>query len=301
MGKFYKINKNGEVSVEFNTLFNKEDIKNATFVTGGCLVSAIGVNMFLVNAKLLSGGVSGIALLIQYALNIPIGYTILLLNIPLLMLSYRKLNRRFTIYSIIGTVSLSLFLILTENLSSILTVQDTLLFCVYGGILTGIGAGLAYSNHGSEGGMNIVVMLVKKKYDNFDVGQLGFIVNCIIVFLGMLLNGITVALYTLMSMYIAGFVTDKMIHGLSRKKVLLIITDKKDEVFEYITTFMHGGATILSGEALAGKERKVIYCVVHISKLPQFKYSVQKIDKDAFISIIDASEVDGKGFNSSIL
>lgn len=287
--------------MKINTIFNKQNIKNATFVIVGCFLSAIGVNMFLVNAKLFSGGVSGIAILIQYALKFPAGYTVLLANIPLLILSYRKLNKRFTIYSTIGTLSLSLFLLLTKNLSSVLIIHDTLLFCVYGGVLTGIGAGLAYSNHGSEGGMNIVVMLVKKKYDSFDVGQLGFIVNCIIVFIGMLLNGIPIALYTLMSMYIAAVVTDKIIHGLSRKKVLLIITDKEDEVCEYITTSMHREATILNGTALTGRERKVIYCIVHVSKLPAFKYSVLKLDKDALISIIDASEVDGKGFNSSIL
>lgn len=164
-----------------NKIFNQQNIKNAIFVIVGCLLSAIGVNMFLVNAKLFSGGVSGIAILIQYALNVPAGYTVLLANIPLLVLSYRKLNKRFTIYSMIGTISLASFLLLTKNLSSILTVHDELLFCVYGGVLTGLGAGLAYSNHGSEGGMNIVVMLVKKKYDSFDVGQLGFIVNCVLV------------------------------------------------------------------------------------------------------------------------
>jgi uncharacterized membrane-anchored protein YitT (DUF2179 family) len=287
--------------VRSDTIFNKQNIKNAIFVIAGCLLSAIGVNMFLVSAELFSGGMSGIAILIQYALKIPAGYTVLIANIPLLALSYRKLNKRFTIYSIIGTVSLSLFLLLTKNLNSIVTVHDTLLFCVYGGVLTGVGAGIAYSNHGSEGGMNIVVMLLKKKYDNLDVGQLGFIVNCVIVFCGMLLNGIAVALYTLMSMYIAAFVTDKMIHGLSRKKVLLIITDKEDEVCEYIEMHKHRGATLLNGKAIAGKERRVIYCIVHVSRLPELKYSVLKIDGDALISIIDASEVDGRGFNSSIL
>lgn len=287
--------------MKINTIFNKQDIKNAIFVIGGCLLSAIGVNMFLVNAKLFSGGLSGMAILIQYAFKIPAGYTVLIANIPLLALSYRRLNKRFTIYSMIGTVSLSLFLVLTENLSSIITVHDALLISVYGGVLMGLGAGLAYSNHGSEGGMNIVVMLIKKKYDNFDVGQLGFIVNCVIVLLGMLLNGITIALYTLVSMYIAGFITDKVIRGLSRKKVLFIITDKENEVCEYITNSKHHGTTILNGNALTGKERKVIYCIVHVSKLPEFKYSVQKIDEDALISIIDASEVDGRGFNSNIL
>mgnify|MGYP001579523944 CR=1 FL=1 len=149
--------------------------------------------------------------------------------------------------------------------------------------------------------MNIVVMLVKKRYNNFNVGQLGFSVNCVIVFLGMILNGITVGLYSLMSMYIAAFVTDKMILGLSRKKVLLIVTDKEDEVCDYITISMHSEATILDGKGLTGNERKVLYCIVHVSRLPEFKYSILKIDGDALISIIDASEVDGKGFNSSIL
>lgn len=287
--------------MKFNTVFNKQSIKNTIFVIVGCLISAIGINMFLVNAKLFSGGVSGIAILVQYAFHIPSGYTVLLVNIPLLALSYKVLNKRFTIYSMIGTISLSLFLILTENLSSILTVDDTLLFCVYGGVLTGIGAGLAYSNHGSEGGINILVMLVKKKYDSFDVGQLGFIINCIIVFIGMLLNGIVTALYTLMSMYIAGFVTDKLIHGLSKKKVLLIISDKEKEVCDYIEKRMYRGATILEGKSIDGSERKVLYCIVHVSRLPEFKYSVKKIDKDALISIIDAAEVDGRGFDSNIL
>jgi uncharacterized membrane-anchored protein YitT (DUF2179 family) len=287
--------------MKISTIFNRQNIKNAVCVIVGCLISAIGINMFLINAKLFSGGLSGIAILVQYTLKFPAGYTVLLGNIPLLVLSYKKLNKRFTVYSILGTLLLSLFLVLTQHLTSIISVNDTLLLSVYGGILTGIGHGVAYANHGSEGGMDIVVMLVKKKYDSFDVGQLGFIVNCVIVFLGMLLNGIPIALYTLMSMYISGVVTDKMIHGLSRKKVLLIITDKEQEVCEYIKAYKYHGVTILEGKALTGSERKVIYCIVHISRLPAFKFGVQKIDNNALISILDASEVDGRGFNTSIL
>lgn len=257
--------------------------------------------MFLVNAKLFGAGLSGIAILVQYALKFPAGYTVLLGNIPLLVLSYNNLNKRFTVYSTLGTLSLSIFLILTQHLTSIISVHDTLLLCVYGGILSGAGHGIAYANHGSEGGMDIVVMLVRKKYDSFDVGQLGFFVNCIIVFIGMLLNGITIALYTLMSIYIAGVITDKMIYGLSRKKVLLIITDKEQDVCNYIAAYKYHGVTILEGKALTGNERKVIYCIVHISRLPAFKFGVQKIDNNVLISILDASEVEGRGFNTSIL
>lgn len=287
--------------MQLSAIFSKQNIKNAAFVIAGCLISAIGINMFLINAKLFSGGLSGVAILVQYALKIPAGYTVLLGNIPLLALSYKRLNIRFTVYSTFGTLSLSLFLVLTQQLTSTISVHDTLLLSVYGGILTGAGHGVAYANHGSEGGMDIVVMLVKKKYDNLDVGQLGFIVNCVIVFLGTMLNGIPIALYTLMSMYISGFVTDKMIHGMSRKKVLLIITDKQQEVCDYITANKYHGVTILEGKSLIGNERKVIYCIVHVSRLPAFKFGVEKIDDNVFISILDASEVEGKGFNTSIL
>ena len=284
-----------------NTIFNKQNIKNALFVIGGSLISAIGVNMFLINAKLFGSGLSGIAILVQYASNFPAGYTVLLGNIPLILLSYNKLNKRFTIYSTLGTLSLAIFLVITQHLTSIISVNDTLLLCVYGGILTGAGHGIAYANHGSEGGMDIVAMLVKKSYDSFNVGQLGFFVNCVIVFIGMLLNGITPALYTLMSIYIAGIITDKMIHGLSRKMVLLIITDKEQEVCSYIEEYKYHGVAILEGKALKGNKRNLIYCIVHVSRLPSLKFGVQKIDNNVLISILDASAVDGRGFSTSIL
>lgn len=282
-------------------MLRKQNIINCGMVVLGCLVAAIGVNMFVINARLFSGGVSGIAILLQYVTHIPAGYTVLVLNIPLLILSYRKLSLRFTLFSLVGTLSLSIFLIITRNLNSILIVHDTIFYCVYGGALMGAGHGIAFANHGSEGGMDIVIMLVKKKYDGFDVGQLGLITNGVVVSLGAILNGVTPALYTLISMYIAAYVTDKLIHGLSKKKVLFIITDKYLEVCKYIESQKYHGVALLEGKKTSGTERKVLYCVIHVSALPEFKYSLQKIDKDSMISVLDASEVDGKGFDYSIL
>jgi len=279
----------------------RQNIKNCVMVIIGCLVSAIGINMFVINAKLFSGGVSGVAILLQYMTHISAGYTVLILNIPLLVLSYRKLNLRFTLLSLVGTLSLSAFLIITKNLNSILTVQDTIFYCIYGGALMGVGHGIAYASHGSEGGMDIVVMLFKKKYSNSDVGQLGLITNCVVLSIGALLNGMTIALYTLISMYISAYITDKIIHGLSKKKVLFVVTDKYVEVCKYIERQKYHGVALLDGQKTSGTERKVLYCVIHISALPEFKYTVQRIDNDAMISVIDASEVDGRGFDYSIL
>lgn len=282
-------------------VINKLNTKNIILVIFGSLISSIGINMFLVNAHLYSGGVSGIAILIQYSTQIPSGYIIMLINIPLLFISYKKLNKRFTIFSLIGTVAYSIFLLLTKDMQYLVKINDILLYSLYGGLLNGVGIGIAFSNHGSMGGINIITMLVKKKYDNFHVGQIGFVANLAIVFVGVLLHGLPIALYTLLAMYITSMVTDKIIHGISRKKLLLIITEKEKEVCNYITTYMHKAVTILNGQDIVGKERKVLYCVVQLSHLPEFKYSVQKIDKDIIISIIDASEVDSKEINTSIL
>lgn len=279
----------------------RQNIKNISLILIGCLISSIGVNMFIINAKLFSGGVSGIGILVQYLTNIPTGYTVLFINIPLLILSYIRLNKRFTIFSLIGTVGLSIFLLITKDLNNIIIANDVLFYCIFGGALIGAGHGLAYANHGSEGGIDIIVMLVKRKYGNFDVGQLGFISNCVIVGIGAMLNGITVALYTLIAMFISGYVTDKLIHGLSRKKVVFVITNKHKEVCNFIASQKYHGVAILDGHSIAGKERKVLYCVVHVSAIPEFKYAVQNIDKDVMLSVIDAAEVDGKGFDSNIL
>ncbi|MDR3645786.1 MAG: YitT family protein [Clostridia bacterium] len=276
------------------------NVRHGILVIFGSLLSAVGINMFLVNAQLYSGGVSGIAILIQYATKIPSGYIIGLANIPLLIICYFRLNKRFTVYSVIGTVAYSAFLILTKNMQSLVNIHDTLLYCIYGGLLNGAGIGLAYANHGSMGGFNILSMLIKKKHDSFDVGQIQFAANLVIVLIGVALHGLPTGLYTVISMYISSLVMDKIIHGLSKKKILFVMTDKQ-EVYDYINANIKPGATILSGRSFTGGARNMLYCVVALAHLPELKYRILNIDPGAILSIVDAAEVDGTGFTTSIL
>ena len=118
---------------------NKSIIKNIFLILVGSLISSLAINLFISKAKLLSGGASGISLIIQYLFDFPAGYSVLLINIPLLILSYKFLNKRFTILTFIGTISFSLFLILTSPLKGLIDTNDTLLLCLYGGALNGIG------------------------------------------------------------------------------------------------------------------------------------------------------------------
>ena len=165
----------------------KDLIKSKTFyidvivIILGCFIYSLGVNLFLTNAKLVSGGVTGIALIFQYASDIPSGVTVFLLNIPLFFVSYKFLSKRFTLYTAIGMVSISLSLILTKPLSSLVQVNDMLLYCIYGGVLCGVGMGLVFYRNGSTGGIDIITMVIRKNYSNFEIGKLNFgfnLINC---------------------------------------------------------------------------------------------------------------------------
>ena len=149
------------------------------FIFVGCVIASLGVNLFLVNAQLLSGGATGIALILQYLAEVPSGITVFIINIPLFFVSYKMLNKRFTLYSAVGMISLSISLIITKPLSNLVKVDDILLYCIYGGVLCGLGYGLVFSRNGSTGGTDIITMVLRKKYSNFEIGKLSFGINCI--------------------------------------------------------------------------------------------------------------------------
>lgn len=264
----------------------------------GCFIASIGVNLFLVNAKLLSSGVTGIALMLQYSLNVPSGISIFLINIPLFFLSYKYLKRRFTIYSVVGMVSLSLSLILTEKFPHISSLDDSLIYCIYGGVLCGLGYGLVFSRNGSTGGIDIISMILKQKFSNFEIGKLGFAINCFIIFISAFLFGLPKALYTLISIFIQAIILDKVLNGFNSKKLLLIISEKDDDIVKYVIKEMTRGVTSLVAEGeYTHQYRKMLYIAVTASQMVSLRSKILQIDPKAFITIIDVSEINGKGFN----
>jgi uncharacterized membrane-anchored protein YitT (DUF2179 family) len=281
--------------------FNKDALIDILFIIFGSFIGSIGINMFLIHAKLLSGGVTGIALIFQYLFKMQAGYTILVLNIPLFILSGFELNKKFTIYSMVGTLSLSLSLILTHPVANILNINDNLLYCLYGGVVCGLGYGLVFTHHGSTGGFDIISMIIRRKYTNFNIGRITFIVNLLIVSISSLIFGLPTALYTLIAMFITSFVLDNVVKGLSQKKLVLIITEKEEEIADIIMTQLNRGVTNIYGEgAYTKKQRKILYCIIPLSQLPELKTIVKTIDKTAFLTIADATEVQGKGYRNTV-
>ena len=280
---------------------NKADlIRRAFIIAIASLISSVGLNMFIIPHKLLSGGVSGIALIVQYLSGIQAGIVIILINIPLFILSIKELDKEFTILTIIGTVCQSVFLILTRNVSQLYFAKDMILSCIYGGVMHGIALGLIFSNHGSLGGTDIISMIIRRRY-NFEIGKISFGINLLIVSIGSIFFGIERGLYTLISMYIVSAVMDKVINGFDIKKMILIVTDKEKEIIENIQTDLKRGCTLLYGIGTYSKSpKKIIYCVVTLSQVPKVKTIVESSDTYAFMTIIDTSEILGKGFKKPI-
>lgn len=276
----------------------KDNIKDIFLIFLGCFIASLGVNLFLVHAKLLSGGVTGIALILEYTLKIPAGISVLIINIPLIILSYKKLDKCFTIYTTIGMLSLSLSLIITKPLSYFINMDhDLLIFCIYGGVLCGIGYGLVFLRHGSTGGTDIITMLIRRKYSNFNIGSLGFSISLTIIIIGAIIFGLPQALYTIISLFTQSVVLDKMLKGFNSRKLLLILTCKENEIIEYVIKDLNRGITSLFAEGeYTHNKKKMLYCIVSSHQMVELKTAVHKIDPNAFITIIDTSEVRGKGF-----
>lgn len=274
----------------------KDTIKRIIFIIFGSAISALAFNGFIIPHKFLSGGISGISLIIQYVAGIPTGYLILILNIPIFIIGLKAVDRDFILFSMLGTVSLSVLLVLTKDLEKYFVVKDMFLSCIYGGVLSGIGAGIVFRNRGSQGGIDIIAVIIKRRA-GISIAKLSFIMNIFVVTIGAVLESLDRALYTLIMMYITSVVIDTVIKGFDNKKMLLIITDKEKEVSEGIMKEMERGVTFLYGEgAYTGDKKKVLYCIITVKQLVKVKRMIEEIDKKAFISVVDASEVRGKGF-----
>lgn len=266
----------------------------------GSLVYSIGVNMFIIPHEFLSGGVAGITIILQYITGISSGYFIFLINIPIFILGFKTIDKEFGIFSFIGMIFMSLSLIATRHINEFYYLQDPLLSALCSGVLTGIGCGILFKVRASFGGTDIIAVLARKKY-GITIGNMAFLINVVIVFMGVFIGSLPKALYTLISMYMCSTVIEKVIQGFYRQKVLFIITGNTKEVEKVICKKIGRGVTYLYGEgAYTGNKKKVIYSIMNPAQVEQSKKMILEIDPKSVMSIMDVSEVRGKGFKTAV-
>lgn len=262
----------------------------------GSLIMAIGVSLFLLPNQLSSGGLAGIATIVYYLMGIPMGTTILVLNIPLFILAWVKLGRSFIIKSLIGTVSFSFFIDMIDQLPAL--TQDRFLACIYGGILIGIGTAIILKGHSSTGGSDLISFLARSYKPNLRMGQVIIIIDVVIVTLNMIFfREIEIGLYSAIAIYIMGKIIDIMFEGIYFTKLILIISDHNEEIAKEIGINIKKGTTGLYGKGMyTGTDKLVLMCAASRGDVARVKETAREIDPKSFIIISNAREVFGLGF-----
>ena len=254
-------------------------------ILSGMIISSIGINGFIRPAHLLSGGVTGLATMLNYITNINVGLLTFLINIPIFILGFMYLERDFCITSLINMV-----------LFSVILLQSA-----FGGVLCGIGVGLTFRAKSSQGGTDIIGAILKIKR-NVEVKNTALATNIAIVLCGSFLFGINLALYTLISMFLNAQTMAVVKDAFFEEKAVMVFTEKSQEVADDIMKDLVRGVTFLNAEGGYTREKKkIVYCVALSKEIPKIKEIALKYDKRAFISVNDVNEVKGKGFKERYL
>ena len=264
----------------------------------GSLLYAVGFEFFLYPNAITTGGVTGVAMIINYLSGFPVGVMTMIINIPLFAFSWKKFGLKFIIASLVGTVLSSVFVDLLATLQVEVT-HEPLLGAIYGGLIKGFGLGLVYHTGATTGGVDIVAKFLRRRYQyiNFSTFILGLDVVVILAF-ALIFQRYDSAMYAIICMFIASKVIDLVLYGAINSKVCYIITDESVRVKDAIVTELGRGVTFLHGEgAWSGREKNIILCVIKHSQIVELKKLVQAIDGKAFMIVSDSREVFGKGFS----
>jgi len=262
----------------------------------GAAIMAFGVALLLLPNQLSSGGVSGITTIIYYLFNIPMGTMIIAINIPLFIFAGYRIGKEFFVKSLIGTISLSIFIDLFDKFPPITT--DRFLASIYGGVIIGIGTAIILKVGSSTGGTELVANLIKTYNPYISISRYLIIIDIIIVSLNVVFLGhIEIGLYSAITIYLYGKLVDIMFEGIYFTKLLIIISDKNEEIASAIVNEVKRGVTGLYGKGMyKNKDKLVLICAASRRDVYKIKDLARRIDKRSFIVVANAREVLGKGF-----
>lgn len=267
-------------------------------IIAGCALFGGGFAMFLEPNDLNAGGISGLAMMLVHLLDFgSVGLLTMLMNLPLFIIGGIKVGRKFFVGSLVGMASSSVLL----DAFSLMPHPDTepLLAALYGGLLCGIGLGMVFSAGASTGGSDIIVRLLKLKYENVPIGTISIVFDAVVAILtGLVFWDISKALYSGVTIFICGQVIDAVVYRFDYSKVALIISSEHERIAREIGLKLDRGATYLHGEgSYSGNDTKVILTVVKKQQVAELKRLIMEIDAKAFVVVQEAHQVLGEGFS----
>lgn len=270
-------------------------------VTAGTFFMAAGINIIYEPLSMVTGGFSGIGIIVKKVLEskglftLPVGVTNLLLNLPLFILAVKLKGARFLKRTLYAALCFSVALLIVPSFENVH--KDYLMAAIYGGVLNGAGLGLIFSRNTSTGGSDLLSTLLNQWFPGLSISELLIIIDGIIVLGGMFFFGMQTGMYSIVAVFITGKVSDALLEGLKFAKMAYIISDSPDRISQEVMLQLERGVTGLNGRGMySGKDKNVLMCVVSKKEVLRLIKIVKNADENAFVIVMDAKEVQGEGF-----
>ena len=263
----------------------------------GSMLIAVGVYNFAVQAEFPMTGFSGVSIILYRLLHIPIGLSTVLLNIPVAVLCYRLLGRRFFISSLRCMLLSSLIIDYVAPLLPVYT-GSRLLAALCTGIFGGLGYALIYIQNSSTGGSDFIIMAVKALKPHLSLGNIAFLSDMGIVLLGgALFRDVDGIIYGMIVSYMLAFVVDKVMYGANAGKMALIVTEQGQRVCEEIDRACQRGTTVVKARGgYQGAQKQLVLCACSNKEMYQVQKTVKRVDPQSFLIVLESKEVHGEGF-----
>ncbi|SDN36771.1 YitT family protein [Alkalicoccus daliensis] len=279
-------------------MINRVHVKNIFFILIGTAILSFGLVYFNMENNLADGGFTGITLILFFIFDLNPAYSNLWLNIPLFILGWKVLGRNAFIYTLIGTVAVSVFLWIFQAypVISIPLRDDMTLAALFAGVFIGVGLGIVFRFGGTTGGVDIIAKLGFKYY-GWSMGRTMFVFDACVITASLFYLNYREAMYTLLAVFVAAKVIDFMQQGAYSGKAAMIVSEKAPQLAAVILQEMDRGATLLQGRgSFTGSEREVLYCVVGRNEMVRLKNLISRVDPHAFVTLQDVQDVMGEGF-----
>ncbi len=282
-------------------IHSKHMFKNIFLTTVGTAVMAFAIASVLEPASLITGGFSGLSIIIKHLTEpwipggIPLSVTNLALNIPFFLIAIRLKGMRYLLRTAYATLMLSFWLSVLPVIP--LAQGDLLLSALYGGLLMGAGIGLVFVAQATTGGTDLIAALIQHYMKHYSVPAIMWFIDTLIVLLGAFLFGIQMALYAIIAIYLTSKISDSLIDGLKFSKAAFIITERPKEIADLIMNDLDRGVTGVSATGMySGEAKNMLFCVVAKKEIVPLKELAKECDPHAFVIVTDVREVLGEGF-----
>lgn len=280
-----------------NATSMREYVVKYALVALGSALFAAGFQFFLYPNSIIVGGVSGIAMIINYLIGLPVGIMTIVLNIPLFIIAWKHFGGKFIVSSLVG-------MLLSSVLVDVLAVidysptDDMLLACIIGGAIKGFGLGIIYYAGATTGGTDIIAKFVRLRFPYINFGTIVLLTDAVIIIaFAAIFDRVEAAMYAVIAMFVVSKVIDLVLYGIDNSSVCYIISENSEQLVKDITDKLHRGVTILTGEgAYSHRDKQVLLCVIKRTQIADIRKIIKSIDENAFFIVSDAKNVFGKGF-----